>query len=104
FLASYAIDKAESREGLVITFRPGQLFFADYDRFYRIRRQGEIKFKFDNDQQEVAEPLKVAYLFIEKRTGQRVRDIPYVSSKEVETARHLLSQVSFAEMSDFFHF
>ena len=38
---------------------------------------------------------------MEKRTGQPVRDIPYVSSKEVETAKHLLKQVPFEEVSDF---
>ena len=101
FLASYAIEKAETREGLVITFRPGQQFFTDYDRFYRSRHQGGLQFKFHDDQQEVAEPLRVAYLFIEKRTGQAIRDIPYVSSKEVETARHLLAQVPFEEVPNF---
>jgi hypothetical protein len=101
FLASYAIEKAETREGLVITFRPGNQFFTDYDRFYRNRHQGGLQFKFHDDQKEVAEPLKVAYLFIEKRTGQPIRDIPYVSSKEVETARHLLTQVPFEDVSNF---
>ena len=101
FLASYAVEKAETRDGLVITFRPGQQFFTDYDRFYRSRHQGGVQFKFHDDQQEVTEPLKVAYLFIEKRTGQPVRDIPYVSSKEVETARHLLAQVPFEEVQNF---
>ncbi len=104
FLASYAIKKAETREGLVITFRPGQQFFTDYDRFYRSRHQGGIQFKFHDDQQAVAEPLRVAYLFIEKRTGRAIRDIPYVSSKEVETARHLLAQVPFEEVPKFFDY
>ena len=48
-----------------------------------------------------AEPLKVAYLFMEKRTGKPVGDIPYVSSKEVETARQLLAKVPFEQMPDF---
>ncbi len=100
FLASYAITKARSGEGFVITFRPGSVFFADYDRFYRTRHQGEVQFELHNEQ-ETAEPLKVAYLFIEKRTGQPIRDIPYVSSKEVETAKHLLDQVPFEKVSDF---
>lgn len=100
FLASYSITKSARGDGLIITFRPGATFFADYDRFYRGQNQGEIKFEFRKDQEQ-AEPLKVAYLFIEKRARQPVRDIPYVSSKEVETAKYLLKRVSFQEVSDF---
>ncbi len=100
FLASYSITKSARGDGLVITFRPGATFFADYDRFYRGRNESEIQFEFRNDQ-VTTEPLKVAYLFIEKRTSQPVKDIPYVSSKEVETAKHLLKQVPFEEVSDF---
>jgi hypothetical protein len=48
--------------------------------------------------------LKVAYLFQEKRTGQPLKLIPYVSSKEVETAKQLLEKVSFAGIPAFLDF
>jgi hypothetical protein len=98
FLASYAVTRARSGEGFIITFRPGSVFFTDYDRFYRRRQSGTVHVDFHGDRQGVAEPLKVAYLFMEKRTGRPVKDVPYVSSKEVETARHLLAQVGFDEI------
>jgi hypothetical protein len=101
FLASYTVTRARSGEGLVITFRPGSVFFTDYDRFYRRRQSGTVRVDFHGDRQGVAEPLKVAYLFMQKRTGRPVKDVPYVSSKEVETARHLLARVSFDEIPRF---
>ncbi len=101
FLASYAVTKARSGEGFVITFRPGSVFFTDYDRFYRRRQSATVRVDFHDDRQGVAEPLKVAYLFMEKRTGQPVKDVPYVSSKEVQTARQLLAQVTFDEIPGF---
>jgi len=66
FLASYLITKARNGDGLIVSFRPGPAFFADYDRFYRHRSQGGLQFDFHLDQQEIAEPLKVAYRFTEK--------------------------------------
>ena len=101
FLASYRITEAKNGNGFIILFRPGQTFFADYDRFYRHRMQGEMQWNFHDDRRETSEPLKVAYLFIEKRTGKPVKDIPYVSSKEVESAKQLLSQLSFENIPDF---
>jgi Replication initiator protein A len=101
FLASYTITDAARGDGFVMTFRPGLAFVRDYDRFYRGRHQGEMQFELHTDRQEVAQPLKVAYLFLEKRTGQPIRDIPYVSSKEVETARQLLARVPFEEVPNF---
>jgi hypothetical protein len=101
FLASHSITKAVRRDGFVVTFRPGVTFFADYDRFYRGRNQEEVQFEFHADRREVAEPLRVAYLFIEMRSGQPTKAIPYVSSKEVETAKQLLAQVRFEEIADF---
>src|SRR5439155_2505631 len=74
FLASYVIAEAANGDGFVIRFRPGQVFFEDYGRFYRGRHQGEMQFEFHEDRQEVGEPLKVAYLFIEKRTGRPVTE------------------------------
>src|ERR1035437_504669 len=78
-----------------------QVFFTDYDRFYRRRQSGTVRVDFHGDRQGVAEPLKVAYLFMEKRTGRPDRKRPYVSSKEVATARQLLAQVSFDEIPGF---
>lgn len=101
FLASYKITEAKARGGFVITFRPGSTFFTDYDRFYRHRQQGSIKFDFHADRQQIAEPLKVAYLFVEKRNGRANAGIPYVPSKDVETAKYLLSRVSFEHIPDF---
>jgi hypothetical protein len=101
FLASYKITDAKARSGFVITFRPGTAFFTDYDRFYRHRQQGSIKFDFHADRQKIAEPLKVAYLFVEKRNGRASAGIPYVPSKDVETAKYLLSRAPFEDIPDF---
>ena len=101
FLASYTITEAKGRTGFVITFRPGAAFFADYDRFYRRQQRGSVQFDFHADRQQVAEPLKVAYLFVEKRDGQATPGIPYVPSKDVETAKYLLTHVPFADIPDF---
>jgi len=101
FLASYSITDAKGRNGFVITFRPGAAFFTDYDRFYRRREQGSVQFDFHTDRQQIAEPLKVAYLFVEKRNGRANAGIPYVPSKDVETAKYLLTHVPFADIPDF---
>ena len=101
FLASYTITDAKGRGGFIITFRPGAAFFTDYDRFYRRRERGSIQFDFHADRQQIAEPLKVAYLFVEKRNGHANAGIPYVPSKDVETAKYLLSRVPFADIPDF---
>jgi len=101
FLASYTITDAKGRGGFVITFRPGAAFFTDYDRFYRRRERGSVQFDFHADRQQIAEPLKVAYLFVEKRNGHANAGIPYVPSKDVETAKYLLSRVPFADIPDF---
>jgi hypothetical protein len=101
FLASYKITESKARSGFVITFRPSSTFFTDYDRFYRHRQQGSIQFDFHADRQQIAEPLKVAYLFVEKRNGRANAGIPYVPSKDVETAKYLLSRVSFEDIPDF---
>jgi hypothetical protein len=104
FLASYKITQAARGDGLVITFRPGAAFVDDYNRFYRGRHQGEVQFEFHNDREDVVEPLKVAYLFIEKRTGQPISSVPYVSSREVQTARELLGKIKFDDMAHFLEF
>ena len=104
FLASYTIAEAKGRAGFVITFRPGSAFFADYDRFYRHRERGSVQFDFHTDRQQIAEPLKVAYLFVEKRNGRAGAGIPYVPSKDMETAKYLLARVPFEDMPDFFDY
>lgn len=65
FLASYSITDAARGDGFVMTFRPGSAFLLDYGRFYRGRQQGEMQFDFHDEQHDVAEPLKVAYLFMD---------------------------------------
>ncbi len=78
FLASYSIDRsARAASGFVITFRPGAAFFTDYDRFYRQPASRRVfSSNFHADRQQIAEPLKVAYLFVEKRNGPRKRRHP----------------------------
>jgi len=104
FLAGYRIAKAKGERGFVISFKPGEGFFRDYDRFYRSRLQGELQWDYTADQRSIAEPLRVAYLFIEKRTGQKVGSQAYVGSKEVETAKQLLTELAFDEISGFFDY
>jgi hypothetical protein len=103
FLAGYRITKAKADDqtGFVITFKPGDGVFRDYDRFYRTRLQGELQWNYGNDQRHIAEALRVAYQFIEKRTGQKVASQAYVSSKDVETAKHLLTELSFEDIRGF---
>src|SRR5208283_2746607 len=101
FLSSYAIEKAKTRPGFVITFRPGVVFFQDYDRFYRHRNQGELQWDFQADRRDVAEPLRIAHLFTAKRTKQDVKQITFSSSSDVEAARQLLTHISFEEAAAF---
>jgi hypothetical protein len=104
FLSSFDIAKAKGRAGLVITFKPGRMFFDDYDRFYRHRAQGELQWEFQTDQREIGEPLKLAYLFAEKRSGQPVASIAYVNTRDVETAKQLLAEITFQEAPAFLEF
>jgi hypothetical protein len=101
FLSSYSIEKAKTRTGFVITFRPGPAFFSDYERFYRNRNQGELQWSFDADRREIAEPLKLAYLFAAKLMGQPLAAVPYVSQKETESAKFILEQVAFEGAGNF---
>jgi hypothetical protein len=104
FLRSYLVSPAETREGFVITFRPGDRFVSDYQTFYVRRHQGDFRFNFYDENQAIGEPHQVAYLFVEKRTGQRRDGIPYVSSRDVETAKELLRTIPLDRMSDFLDF
>jgi len=101
FLASYTVKKAENRDGFVIVFWPGVVFFEDYERFYRRRQQGELQWVFHDDRQQVSEPLKVAYLFAGKRTGHPADSIAFVRSKDVETAKLVLAALGFDEFRRF---
>jgi len=101
FLSSYSIEKAKTRPGFVITFRPGPAFFQDYDRFYRHRKQGELQWDFQADRRDVAEPLRVAHLFTAKRTKVDVKQITFASSSDVEAARQLLTHIEFPEAEAF---
>jgi hypothetical protein len=101
FLASYSVDKAKTRQGFVLTMCPGKTFFEDYDHFYRQRKQGSLQSEFQGERRDVSEPLRVAYMFAEKRTGQPVASIAFVPSKDVETAKQFLTELPFAEIEGF---
>ena len=80
------------------------MFFDDYDRFYRRRQQGRSQWEPSGDRNEISEPLKVAYLFAEKRTGHPADSIAFVPSKDVETAKQLLAELPAAELPSFFDY
>jgi len=101
FLSSYQIAQAKGRPGFILNFHPGSAFFADYDRFYRRGSRPAVEFAENSDQRQIAEPLKLAYLFAQKRSGRSEPDIPYVSSKDVQTAKFILARVAFDEVSEF---
>ena len=103
-MVSYTLTPAERRDGFVLTFRPGLAFFADYQRFYTNRFQRGIQFQFHEEKKAIGEAHQVAYLFAEKRTGQKRDTIPYVSTKDVETAKELLSYIPMAEIPGFFDY
>jgi hypothetical protein len=104
FLASYAIEQARSRGGFIISFRPGVTFFQDYDRFYRQRQKADAQWQPSDDRQQIGEPLKVAYLFTEKRTGHPAASIAFVPTKDVETAKQLLATMGFDEIPAFLNY
>jgi len=101
FLSSYQITEAKGQPGFVVTFRPGVAFFADYDRFYRRGNRPSVEFAEPTDRREIAHPLKFAYLFAERRNRRPQGSIPYVSSKEVETAKSILARIEFEQALDF---
>lgn len=101
FLASWQLEKAQTREGFVLSFRPGAAFFTDYQRFYRKGQQTELQWNFHADRRQISEPLKVARLFQEKLTGKTAAPLAFVSPKDVETAKQLLARISIDEIPDF---
>lgn len=100
-LASYGVAKSKNSDDFIVSFRPGETFFRDYDRFYRHRKQGGLQFEFHGEQREISEPLRVAHLFVAKRTGQPASQIASFPSKDVATAREILQVIPFAEIGDF---
>src|SRR3954453_4980773 len=102
FLASYNIAKAKNAVGLVIAFTPGQGYYQDYDRFYR--RHPRDRAEPRPERQEIGDPLKLAYLFAEKRTGHKVSSIAFVNSKDVQTAKQLLTEITIEEAPVFLDF
>jgi hypothetical protein len=100
-LSSYEISKAKTHGGFIISFKPGAAFFTDYERFYRRRAHGELQWELRADERAVGEPLKLAYLFAEKRTGQPVNSVAYVNSKDVETSKQLLTELTLDEAPAF---
>ena len=103
-LSSFSIEKAKSREGFVLAFRPGKTFFEDYDRFYRHRNQGELQWDYHVDRQQIAEPLKFAYLFEARRSGLPIERISSAPSSATEAARAILEHVPIDEAEAFLTF
>ncbi len=100
FLASYAIDKARTRDGLTITFKPGTAFFVDYDRYYRRKLQGNLQFKYHGDRHDLHEPMQIAALFLEKRTG-RNDTVANVIASDVEVAREFITLLGYDQAPKF---
>lgn len=101
FLASYGLAKAKSRDGFVLTFRPGPLFFEDYNRFYRHKNQGELQWNFHGDRRDQIEPMQVAALFMAKRHGTPAETIANVVTSDVETARELIQLLGYDKLPSF---
>jgi hypothetical protein len=107
FLSSYVIGDARTRgrEGFTITFRPGPTFYADYDRFYRRQKLGRVQWDDSPNDKGISDPLKVAYLFAENLTGQAANNPSvFVPSKDVETAKQLLTALGFDDIPAFLDF
>jgi hypothetical protein len=103
FLTSFELRDARSRPGFIISFSAGPQFFGDYDRFYR-SGLAIAHAEASTREPKTAEPLRVAYLFAERRAGHPVGKVAYVPSRDVETAKELLSELPFPEMSNFIDF
>ena len=101
FLASYSIEKATTRPGFVITFKPGPAFFVDYDRYYRGKMQGNLQFQYHGDRQDHHEPMRVASLFVAKRSGVAPETVASVVTSDVEIAREMIADLGYANMDKF---
>lgn len=104
FLSSYSIEPSKSDAGLVIGFVAGPAFYEDYDRFYRGRTNGSRPSLAAPNARGAGDPLKLAYLFAEKRTGQRVSSVAFVNSKDVSTAKQILAEITLEEAPAFLDF
>jgi hypothetical protein len=104
FLTSYEIEGAKTKGscGHVLTVQPGPVFFEDYDRFYRRRSPTRPIQETPANLSLANEPLRVAYLFAERRSGHPAASIAFVPSKDVETAKQLLTELTMAELPAFF--
>jgi hypothetical protein len=101
FLKAYSVDRAKEGQGFVLSFWPGELFFADYDHFYR--HQGKRRRSprsLAADQQAIGDPMRVAQLFAERRDGRPLAG-GFVSSTDVATARELLAAIPMDDMPAF---
>jgi len=102
FLATYTVGPAANGKGFVFSFKPGSAFFDDYQRFYTRRAAGaSVRVQFNDDSRAIGEPHRVAYLFVERRTGQKPGGIPYVSTSDVEAAKALLARLPIADIPAF---
>jgi hypothetical protein len=101
FLTAYAIEPSRLGNGFVVTFHPGKEFFNDYNRFYsrrQTRRQSQSKTGSEN--RVTGDPLRVAYMFAQKRSGAPT-PVEFVPSKDVEIAKVLLEQIPIDDMPAF---
>lgn len=104
FLADYAIEAMAAGGGFKITLRPGPAFFADYDRYYRRRGQGELQWEFHAERRDIQEPLQAVRLFMERQAGAPLSPFASVSDKEVETARQIIGGIGFDNFLAFLDF
>ena len=96
FLASYVIEQARSRGRVRHHVPPRRNFLRRLRPVLPPPAPGAISSgQPSDDRQQIEEPLKVAYLFAEKRTGHPVASIAFVPSKDVETAKQLLAEMAF---------
>lgn len=104
FLAGHTLTRAKNGDGFVVTFWPGKLFFADYDRFYGKGMARTTSTGQAGTERDISEPLKLASLFAEKRSGRKLASIAFISTRDRQTARELLKHLDFADMPDFIAF
>ena len=102
FLASYTISRSQRSGGICHHLSAGRGVFRRLRSVLSTPVSRAVsEFNFQADRQQIAEPLKVAHLFVEKRNGRPAAGIPYVPTKDVETAKYLLTKVPFEEIPNF---
>ncbi len=104
FLSSYSVDKAKTRAGLTIMFKPGSAFFADYDRYYRHKMQGNLQFEYQGDRQDRHQPMQVAAMFEAMRTGKPQDSVANVVTSDVQVAREFIQELGFTRIEKFLVF